>query len=101
MVATTKCIVQGYEIEEVSDDGPLSPQSPVNEMELDPEPNHLLLEETHNCNVEVSNLINSNAPVHQLQRVQGAPINIYTCTNAEQMDFPWLHLDGTNGYKLT
>ena len=33
--------------------------------------------------------------------VQDAPISIYTCTNAEQMAFPWLHLDGTNGYKTS
>ena len=62
---------------------------------------HLLSGETYNCNVEVSNLINNNAPVHQLQRVQGAPISIYTCTNAEQMAFPWLYPDGTNGYKTS
>ena len=48
-----------------------------------------------------SQLINNNAPVHQLQRVQGAPISIYTCTNAEQMAFPWLYPDGTNGYKTS
>ena len=65
--------------------------------------NHLLSEETCNYqnNVEVSNLINSNAPVHQLQRVQGAPISICTCTNAEQMAFSWLYPDGTNGYKTS
>ena len=39
--------------------------------------------------------------MHQLQRVQGAPISIYTCTNAEQMAFPWLYPDGTNGYKTS
>ena len=53
------------------------------------------------ANVEVSNFINSNAPVHQLQHVQDAPISIYTCTNAEQMAFPWLYPDGTNGYKTS
>ena len=48
-------------------------------------------------NVEVFQLINNSVPVHQLQCVQGAPISIYTCTNAEQMAFPWLYPDGTNG----
>ena len=45
------------------------------------------------------NLISSNAHVHQLQRVQGAPISICTCINAKQVAFPWLYPDGTNGYK--
>ena len=90
------------EIEEVLDDGPLSPQSPVNEMELDPEgESSVIRRDLQLPNVEVSNLINSNAPVHQLQRVQGAPISIYTCINAEQMAFPWLFPDGTNGYRTS
>ena len=53
-------------------------------------------------NIEISNVVNnSNAPIHQLQRVQGAPISIYTCRDAEQMAFPWLFPDGTNGYKTS
>ena len=52
--------------------------------------------------VEISSVItNNNAPVHQLQRVQGAPISIYTCTNAEQMASPWLYPDGTNVFKTS
>ena len=88
-------LYRDIEIEEVSDDAPLS-QSPVNEMELDDEGE--LSEETY---VEISHLLNNNAPVHQLQCVQGAPISIYTCTNTEQMAFPWLYLDDTNGYKTS
>ena len=89
------------EIEEVSDDAPL-PQSPVNEMELDDEgESSVIRRDLQLPNVDVSHLLNNNAPVHQLQRVQGAPISIYTCTNGEQMAFPWLYPDGTNGYKTT
>ena len=95
-------LYRDIEIEEVSDDAPLSSQSPVNEMELDPEgESSVIRRDLQLPNVEVSNLINSNAPVHQLHHVQGAPISIYTCTNAEQMAFPWLYPDGTNGYKTS
>ena len=94
-------LYRDIEIEEVSDDA-LSSQSPVNEVELDAEgESSVIRTDLQLPNVEVSNLINSNAPVHQLQRVQGAPISIYTCTNAEQMAFPWLYPDGTNGYKTS
>ena len=67
------------EIEEVSDDAPSS-QTAVNEMHLMVKVNHLLLEEIYNFpNIEVSDVINNNeAPVHQLQRVQGDLISIYT-----------------------
>ena len=57
---------------------------------------HRLSEETYNC--QMLKLINDNA---QLKRLQGAPINIYTCTNAEQMAFQWLYTDATNGYKTS
>ena len=42
-----------------------------------------------------------NAPVHvhQLQGVQGAPISLFTSTTAEQMAFPCLFPNGTNGYR--
>ena len=94
-------LYRDIEIEEVSDDAPLS-QSPVNEMELDDEgESSVIRRDLQLPNVEVSHLLNNNAPVHQLQRVQGAPISIYTCTNAEQMAFPWLYPDGTNGYKTS
>ena len=94
-------LYRDIEIEEVSDDAPSS-QSPVNEVELDAEgESSVIRRDLQLPNVEVSNLINSNAPMHQLQRVQGAPISIYTCTNAEQMAFPWLYPDGTNGYKTS
>ena len=94
-------LYRDIEIEEVSDDAPLS-QSPVNEMELDNEGESSVIRRYLQLpNVEVSHLLNNNAPVHQLQCVQGAPISIYTCTNAEQMAFPWLYLDGTNGYKTS
>ena len=94
-------LYRDIEIEEVSDNA-LSSQSPVNEVELDAEgESSVIRRDLQLPNVEVSNLINSNAPVHQLQRVQGAPISIYTCTNAEQMAFPWLYPDDTNGYKTS
>ena len=83
----------------MSDDEPLS-LLPVNDLDLDGEgESSVIRRDLKLPNVEVSQLINNNAPVHQLQRVQGAPIIIYTCTNAEQMAFPWLYPDGTNGYK--
>ena len=94
-------LYRDIEIEEVSDDAPLS-QSPVNEMELDNEgESSVIRRDLQLPNVQVSHLLNNNAPVHQLQRVQSAPISIYTCTNAEQMAFPWLYPDGTNGYKTS
>jgi len=43
----------------------------------------------------------SGPPVHQLDCVQGAPISLFTSTNAEQMAFPTLFPDGTNGYKTS
>ena len=39
-------------------------------------------------NIKISNVINSGPPVHQLERVQGATISLFTSTNAEQMSFP-------------
>ena len=83
-------------MEEVSDDEPLS-LSPVNNVDLDEEGESLVIRRDLQLpNVEISQFINNNTPVHQLQRVQGAPINIYTYTNTEQMAFPWLYPDGTN-----
>ena len=94
-------LYRDIEIEEVSDDEPLS-LSPVNDVEFDEEgESSVIRRDLQLPNVEVSDLINNNAPVHQLQCVQGAPISIYTCTNAEQMAFPWLYPDGTNGYKTS
>ena len=92
-------LYRDIEIEEVSDDEPSS-LSPFNDVALDEEGESLVIRRDLQLpNVEVSQLINSNAPVHQLQCVQGAPISIYTCTNAEQIAFPWLYPDDTNGYK--
>ena len=92
-------LYKDIEIEEVSDDEPLS-LSPINDVDLDEEgESSVIRRDLQLANVEVSQLISNNAPMHQLQRVQGAPINIYTCTNAEQTAFPWLYPDGTNGYK--
>ena len=39
--------------------------------------------------------------MHQLDCVQGAPISLFTSTNAEQMAFPILFPDGTNGDKTS
>ena len=76
-------LYRDIEIEEISDDAPLS-QSPVNEMELDDEgESSVIRRDLQLPNVEVSHLLNNNPPMHQLQRVQGAPISIYTCTDAE------------------
>ena len=48
----------------------LSSQSPVNEVELDAEgESSVIRRDLQLPNVEVSNLINSNAPMHQLQHV--------------------------------
>ena len=94
-------LYRDIEIDEVAHDEPSS-LSHVNDVDLDEEGESLVIRRDLQLpNVEVSQLINNNAPVHQLQRVQGAPISIYTCTNAEQMAFPWLYPDGTNGYKTS
>ena len=96
-------LYRDIEIEEMSDDASSS-QSPGNEVELDAEgESSVIRRDLQLPNVEVSNLINSNTPVHQLQHVQSAPISIYMCTNVEQMAFPWLYPDGTNisGYKTS
>ena len=87
---------------EVSDDTP-STQTTANEIALDAEgESSIIRRDLQVPNVEISSVItNNNAPVHQLQRVQGTPISIYICTNAEQMAFPWLYPDGTNGYKTS
>ena len=93
-------LYRDIEIEEVSDDAPSS-QTAANEIALDGEgESSVIRRDLQLPNIEVSNVINNNnnAPVHQLQRVQGAPISIYTCTDAEQMAFPWLYPDGNNGY---
>ena len=53
-------------------------------------------------NVEVSDVLNTDGPpVHELNHVQGAPINLFTSTTAEQMAFPTLFPDGRNGYKTS
>ena len=52
-------------------------------------------------NIEVCNVIISGPPVHQLDRVQGAPISLFPSTNAEQMSFPALFPDKTTGYKTS
>ena len=95
-------LYRDVEIEEVSDDTPSS-QTAANEIALDVEgESSVIRTDLQLPNVEVSSVItNNNAPVHQLQCVQGAPISIYTCTNAEQMAFPWLYPDGTNGFKTS
>ena len=95
-------LYRDVEIEEVSDDTPSS-QTAANEIALDVEgESSVIRTDLQLPNVEVSSVItNNNDPVHQLQRVQGAPISIYTCTNAEQMAFPWLYPDGTNGFKTS
>ena len=57
-------LYRDIEIEEVSDD---ASQSPVNEVELDAEGElSVIRRDLKLPNVEVSNLINSNVPVHQL-----------------------------------
>ena len=96
-------LYRDIEIEEVSDDAPSS-QTAANEIALDGEgESSVIRRDLQLPNIEVSNVINNNnnAPVHQLQRVQGAPISIYTSTDAEQMAFPWLYPDGNNGYKTS
>ena len=87
-------VIRDTEIEEVSDDEPLS-SSPVNEIEFDKEgESSVIRRDLQLPNAEVSNLIISNIPVHQLQCVHGT---IFTCTDAEQMAFLWLYPVGTNG----
>ena len=94
-------LYRDIEIDEVAHDEPSS-LSPVNDVDLDEEgESSVIRRDLQLPNAEVSQLINNNAPVHQLQHVQGAPISINTCTNAEQIAFPWLYPDGTNGYKTS
>jgi len=80
-----------------------------NEINSQDEPSGLLEEEETSVirrdhqvpNVEVSDVLSNGPPVHQLSRVQGAPISLFTSTTAEQMAFPTLFPDGTNGYKTS
>ena len=98
-------LYRDVEIEEVSDDASSSYQTAVNEIPLnfdDEGESSVIRRDLQMPNVEVSHLLNNNnAPVYQLQRVQGAPISIYTCADAKQMAFPWLYPDGTNGHKTS
>ena len=95
-------LYRDIEIEEIMDDASSS-QVTVNEIILDDAgESSVIRRDLQVPNIEISNVVNnSNAPIHQLQRVQGAPISIYTCRDAEQMAFPWLFPDGTNGYKTS
>jgi len=38
-----------------------------------------------------------NAPVHQLERVRGVPVSLFSDREAEQLAFPFLSPDGTMG----
>ena len=84
-------LYRNVEIEKVSDDTPSS-QTSASEIALDAAGESSVIKtDLQLPNVEISSVItNNNAPVHKLQHVQGDPISIYTCTNAEQMAFPWL-----------
>jgi len=94
-------LYRDIEIEEVSDDTTGS-QTVENELLLEKGESSVIRRDLQVPNIEVSNVINiNNPPVHQLQCVQGAPISLYICTNAEQMPFPWLFPDGTNGYRTS
>ena len=74
-------LYRDIEIEEVSDDAPSS-QTAANEIALDGEgESSVIRRDLQLPNIEVSNVINNNnnAPVHQLQHVQGAPpLSAYT-----------------------
>ena len=51
-------------------------------------------------NVDVQNVItDGNAPVHQLERIRGAPVSLFSDREAEQLSFPFLFPDGVNGYR--
>jgi len=94
-------LYRDIEIEEVSDDTTAS-QTAENELLLDESESSVIRRDLQVPNIKVSNVINNkNHPVYQLQRVQGAPISLYTCTNAEQMAFPWLFSDDTNRYRTS
>jgi len=50
-------------------------------------------------NVDVQDVIrDGNAPVHQLERVRGVPVSLFSDREAEQLAFPFLFPDGINGY---
>ena len=91
-----------FKIKEVSDDTP-STQTAANEIALDAEGELSFSRRNLQVpNVEISSIItNNNAPMHQLQHVQGAPSAYTHYTNAVQMAFQWLYPDGTNGYKTS
>ena len=95
-------LYRDIEIEEITDDAPSS-QAAVNEIALDDAGESFVIRRDLQVPIiELSNGVNnSSAPIHQLQHVQVAPISIYTCRDAKQMAFPWLFLDGTNGYKTS
>ena len=51
-------------------------------------------------NVDVQNVItDGNAPVHQLERIRGAPVSLFSDREADQLAFPFLFPDGVNGYR--
>ena len=95
-------LYRDIEIEEVTDDASPS-QATVNEIALDGAGESSVIRRNLQLpNIEISYIVNKGStPIHQLQHVQGAPISIYTCRDAEQMAFTWLFPDGTNGYKTS
>ena len=94
-------LYRDIEIEQITDDASSS-QATVNKIVLDAGESSVIRRGLQVPNIKISNVVNnSSALIHQLQHVQGAPISIYTCRDAEQMAFPWLFPDGTNGYKTS
>ena len=57
-------------------------------------------ERVHEAMAALPFLRDGNAPVHQLEHhVCGVPVSLFSDREAEQLAFPFLFLDGINGYR--
>ena len=72
----------------------------MNELELEEVETSVIHKDLQVPDVDVCNMVNGgNAPVHQLQCVQGIPISLFTSTTAEQMGFPCLSPNGVTEHQ--
>ena len=94
-------LYRNIEIEGDTDDNKIGPQEEPGDL-LEVEETSVIRRDHQVPNVEVSDILNTDGPpIHELNRVQGAPISLFTSTTAEQMAFPTLFPDGRNGYKTS
>ena len=81
-------LYRDIEIEGDTDDNEISRQEEPGDL-LEEEETFVIRRDHQVPNVEVSDVLNTDGPpVHELNRVQGATISLFTSTTAEQMAFP-------------